>query len=158
MTATYLINRTSSRILGMKSPCELLFGENKFLVPPKLFGSTCFVRDHRPSIGKLDPRAVKCVFMGYSSSQKGYKCWSPSAKRMFVSMDVTFRESEPFYGEPTDLSLLFPELDHLHSVKDGHEGEKAVSHAQRDSVRTNIDDDVQVQVQPVVGTIQIGSL
>src|SRR5664279_2577170 len=140
MTATYLINRTSSRVLGMKSPSELLFGENKFLVPPKLFGSTCFVRDHRPSIGKLDPRAVKCVFMGYSSSQKGYKCWSPSAKRMFVSMDVTFRESEPFYGEPTDLSLLFAELDHLHSVKDGHEGEKAVSRAQRDFVRTNSDD------------------
>jgi hypothetical protein len=89
MTATYLINRTPSRILGMKSPSELLFRENKFVVPPKLFGSTCFVRDHRPSVGKLDPRAVKCVFMGYSSSQQGYKCWNPSAKCMFVSMDVT---------------------------------------------------------------------
>ena len=58
----------------MKSPCELLFGENKFVVPPKLFRSTCFVHDHRLSIGKLDPRALKCVFMGYSSSQQGYKC------------------------------------------------------------------------------------
>ena len=148
----------------MKSPCELLFGENKFVVPPKLFGSTCFVRDHRPSTGKLDPRAVKCVFLGYSSSQQGYKCWSPSAKRMFVSMDVTFRESEPFYGEPTDLSQLFTELDHLHSVTDGHEGEKLVG----ESVSTNTDDDMQthipvqptveVQVQPIVDTIQIGSL
>jgi hypothetical protein len=104
MTTTYLINRTPSKILGMKSPSELLFGENNFVVPPKLFGSTCFVRDHRPSVGKLDPRAVKCIFMGYSSSQQAYKCWNPSTKRMFVSMDVTFRESEPFYGEPTDLS------------------------------------------------------
>ena len=103
MTATYLINRTPSRILGMKSPCELLLGENKFVVPPKLFGSTCFVRDHRPSVGKLDPRAVKCVFLGYASGQQGYKCWCPSEKRRFVSMDVTFRESEPFYGQPTDL-------------------------------------------------------
>ena len=111
MTVTYLINRTPSGILGMKSPCELLFGENKFVVPSKLFGSTYFVREHSPSIGKLDPRALKCVFMGFSSSQQGYKCWRPSTKRMFVSMD-TFRESEPFYGEPTDLSLLFVELDH----------------------------------------------
>jgi len=73
-------------------------------------------------------------------------------------MDVTFRESEPFYGEPTDLSVLFQELDHLHSVQDGQEGEKAVSHTQEDSVGTNIDDDVQVQVQPIVGTIPVGTL
>ena len=148
LTATYLINRTPSRILGMKSPCELMFGETKFVVPPKLFGSTCFVRDHRPSVGKLDPRAVKCVFLGYYSSQQGYKCWCPSEKRRFVSMDVTFRESEPFYGESTDLSLLFGELDHLHHVQDGQEGEKDVSHNQGDSmdVGTNSDDDVKVQV------------
>ena len=74
-------------------------------------------------------------------------------------MDVTFRESEPFYGEPTDLSVLFQELDHFHSVQDGQEGEKAVSHTHADSVGTNIDDDdVQVQVQPIVGTISVGTL
>jgi hypothetical protein len=49
---------------------------------------------------------------------------------MFVSMDVTFRESELFYSESTDLSLLFAKLDQLHSVEDGHEGEKVVSHPQ----------------------------
>ena len=141
----------------MKSPCELLLGENKFVVPPKLFGSTCFVRDHRPSVGKLDPRAVKCIFLGYSSGQQGYKCWCPSEKRKFVSMDVTFRESEPFYGEPTDLSLLFSDLDHLHSVADGHEGEKAVlrARAQGASVGTTNNEG---QAQPIVGTMQVGSL
>jgi hypothetical protein len=34
-----MINRTPSRLLGMKSTCELVFGENKFVVPPKLFGT-----------------------------------------------------------------------------------------------------------------------
>jgi transposase InsO family protein len=46
LAATFLINRMPSRILGMKSPCELLFGENKFPVVLKVFGGTCFVRDH----------------------------------------------------------------------------------------------------------------
>jgi hypothetical protein len=78
LTATYLINRTPSRILGMKTTCEMLLGENKFVVPPKVFGCTYFVRDPRPSVTKLDPRAVKCIFVGYSSGQKGYKCWSPN--------------------------------------------------------------------------------
>ena len=123
MTATYLINRMPSRILSMKSPRELLMGENKFLVPPKLFGCVCFVRDHRPSVGKLDPRAAKCIFIGYSSGQQGYKCWSPSERRTFVSMDVTFRESEPYYGEKTDLSVLFEDLDHPLSSQVGQEGE-----------------------------------
>jgi len=112
MTAVYLINRTPSRLLGWKTPYEMLRGVNEFIVPPKVFGCTCFVRDHRPSVGKLDPRAVKCIFVGYSSSQKGYKCWCPTERRLFISMDVTFRESEPYYGEKTDLSSLF-ELDDL---------------------------------------------
>jgi hypothetical protein len=50
MMATFLINRAPSRVAGMKSPCELIFIENKFPVPPKVFGCTCFVRDHRPSV------------------------------------------------------------------------------------------------------------
>lgn len=78
MTATYLINRMPSRVLGMKTPYEMIFGRNEFIVLPKVFGCTCFVRDHRPLVGKLDPRAVKCIFIGYSSEQKGYKCRSPS--------------------------------------------------------------------------------
>jgi hypothetical protein len=111
MTATHLINRMPSRILGMKTPCELLYGKNEFTVPPKVFGCTCFVRDHRPYIGKLDPRVVKCIFVGYSCGQKGYKCWNPSERRMFVSLDVTFQEAIPFYGEGSDISDLFAILN-----------------------------------------------
>ena len=125
MTAVYLINRTPSRLLGWKTPYEMLRGVNEFIVPPKVFGCTCFVRDHRPSVGKLDPRAVKCIFVGYSSSQKGYKCWCPTERRLFVSMDVTFRESEPYYGEKTNLSSLF-ELDGQSTSEDGHKGENDI--------------------------------
>jgi hypothetical protein len=70
LTATYLINRTPTKILATKTPCEILLGANKFVVPPNIFGCTCFVRDHRPLVGKLDPRVVKCIFVGYSARQK----------------------------------------------------------------------------------------
>jgi transposase InsO family protein len=144
LTATYLINRTPLRVTGMKSPCELILKDNTFVVPPKLFGCTCFVRDHRPSVSKLDPRALKCIFLGYSSGQRGYKCWSPSERRTFVSMDVTFRESEPFYGEKTDLSILFEDLDHFPAHGTGQEGESELMQGETIS---------EPQPQPIVGLI-----
>lgn len=110
MTAAYLINRMPSRMLDYKTPIECLKGETSYVVPPKVFGCVCFVKDYRPSVGKLDSRALKCVFVGYSGKQKGYKCWCPSERRMFVSMDVVFRENEPYYGEPVDLTGVFPNL------------------------------------------------
>jgi IS30 family transposase len=48
MTAAYLINRMPSRILGMKSPAELLLGQRDFKFAPKVFGCVCFVWIHKP--------------------------------------------------------------------------------------------------------------
>ncbi|XP_073109504.1 uncharacterized protein [Elaeis guineensis] len=97
LTAAYLINRMPLRTLDYKTPLECLQETNSFIIPPKVFGCVCFVRDHRPSVGKLDARALKCIFVGYSATQKGYKCWCPTERKMFISIDVIFRESEPFY-------------------------------------------------------------
>jgi hypothetical protein len=65
-------------------------GDNGGILPLKVLGCVCFVKDNKPSIGKLDPRAVKCVFIGYLATHKGYVYWSPVEKRLFVSMDVYF--------------------------------------------------------------------
>ena len=65
----------------------------------------CFVRDHRPSVGKLDPRAVRCIFIDYASSQKGYQCWDLIGRKLYASMDVTFREHEPYYTEQVEVIL-----------------------------------------------------
>ena len=100
-TATYLINHMPLRVLDNKYPAELLLNSNDFIVAPKVFGCICFVHDYRNDVRKFDPRAVRCVFVGYSPTQKGYRCWCPSKHRFFASMDVTFRENEPYY-EPTN--------------------------------------------------------
>ncbi|KAI5413059.1 hypothetical protein KIW84_057617 [Lathyrus oleraceus] len=49
---------------------------------------------------KLDPRVLSCVFVGHSSTQKGYKCFHPLSKKFFVSWDVTFHEEEPYFTQP----------------------------------------------------------
>ncbi|KAH9796155.1 retrovirus-related pol polyprotein from transposon RE1 [Citrus sinensis] len=36
---------------------------------------------------------------GYSATQKGYRCYSPEQHKYFISMDVTFFETHPFYAQ-----------------------------------------------------------
>jgi transposase InsO family protein len=91
LTATYLLNRKPSRVLKGKSPFEILFADKSpFSVPLKVFGCVSFVHNLNPSRDKLDPRAHKCIFLGYSRTQKGYRCYNPSLQKYFVSADVTF--------------------------------------------------------------------
>lgn len=105
LIATHLINRLPTKVLNFKSPIDTLttffptFTASNNLVP-RIFGSVAFVHVHSTQRGKLDPRALRCIFIGYSSTQKGYKCFHPSTKKFFVSTDVTFFEHESFFSPP----------------------------------------------------------
>jgi hypothetical protein len=65
-------------------------------LPLKVFGCIVFMLTPN-SRSKLDPRVEKCIFIGYSTNQKGYRCYNPTTKKLHVSMDVTFLEQQPFY-------------------------------------------------------------
>ena len=41
---------------------------------------------------KLDAKARKCIFLGYSSSRKGYRLYDQSSHRVIHSHDVKFNE------------------------------------------------------------------
>ncbi|KAM7528232.1 hypothetical protein LguiB_031642 [Lonicera macranthoides] len=104
-TACFLINRMPSSILRDKTPYSVLFPtKSLFPIEPRIFGSTCFVRDVRPQVTKLDPKCLKCVFLGYSRIQKGYRCYCPSLNKYLVSADVTFMEETPYFPPSTSES------------------------------------------------------
>ncbi|KAK3040300.1 hypothetical protein RJ639_028215 [Escallonia herrerae] len=105
-TACFLINRMPSIVLNGDVPYSVLFPiKTLFPVEPHIFGSTCFVRDVRPHLTKLDPKALKCVFLGYSRFQKGYRCYSPDLHRYLVSTDVVFSEHSSFFSSKSDSSI-----------------------------------------------------
>nr|CAN65095.1 hypothetical protein VITISV_011639 [Vitis vinifera] len=102
LTAAYLINRMPSRVLKFQTPCQTLlksFPTTRFIstIPPKIFGCSVFVHINQQHRSKLDPRSLKCIFLGYSSNQKGYKCYSPVTRKFYNLMDVTFFETQPYY-------------------------------------------------------------
>ncbi|RVW39419.1 Retrovirus-related Pol polyprotein from transposon RE2 [Vitis vinifera] len=94
------------------------FGTRAHL-PLRVFESTVFVHSHAPKRNKLDPRALKCVFLGYSSTQKSYKCYDPISQKLYVSLDVTFFEHTVYsslQGESVSEARPPLTLDYLNVV------------------------------------------
>ena len=53
----------------------------------KIFGCPAFAHVDN---GKLEPRSIKCIFLGYKFGVKGYKLWCPEIKKLVISRDVIF--------------------------------------------------------------------
>ncbi|RVW97006.1 Retrovirus-related Pol polyprotein from transposon RE2 [Vitis vinifera] len=75
---------------------------NHTTLPPHVFGCTCFVHILTPEQDKLSAKAMKCLFLGYSRLQKGYRCYSLETHRYFLSADVTFFEDSPFFSTTSE--------------------------------------------------------
>lgn len=63
----------------------------------RVFGCVAFVHVHKKYRNKLDPRAVRCTFLGYAPNKRGYKCYHPPSRKFFVSKDVTFHENVSYF-------------------------------------------------------------
>ena len=90
-TAAYLINRSPHRSLDGNIQEILWSGNSIDYSDLRVFGCPVYVHINE---GKLVPRAVKCIFLGYGSGVKGYRVWCPDPKyrKIIHSRDVTFNE------------------------------------------------------------------
>ncbi|XP_019227003.1 PREDICTED: uncharacterized protein LOC109208355 [Nicotiana attenuata] len=109
LTATFLINRFPTKLLHYKSPYEILFHKPPNYTFLRSFGYLCFASTLPNLRGKLDPRAITCVFLGYPTGKKGYKLLNLATNKVFVSRNVIFHESVfPFTHPTTTFSQFFP--------------------------------------------------
>ena len=79
MTAVHLANRLPTLNLQLKSPIEILetvFPTARLRTGPhtQSIWRVSYVHSHNLSRDKLSTKALKCVFVGYSNTQKGYRC------------------------------------------------------------------------------------
>ncbi|OIW16772.1 hypothetical protein TanjilG_05506 [Lupinus angustifolius] len=98
--AVYLINRQPSQFLKNKCPYEILYNHELNLLNIKVFGCLCFASTLTHNRKKLDPRARKCVFLGFKQGTKGYIMFDYMNKETFLSRNVSFYENIfPFKNE-----------------------------------------------------------
>lgn len=89
-TAVYVLNLTGTSDVDNKSPHEVWTGQ-----PPKIdhlqaFGCHVYKQVAKELRTKLNPKAVKCVFVGYGLRKKGVRCYEPVTGTVTTSRNVTF--------------------------------------------------------------------
>jgi hypothetical protein len=92
-TAAYLINRGPSVPLEHKIPEEVWSGKEVKLSHLKVFGCVSYVHISDHARSKLDPKSVKCTFIGYGDDDFGYRFWNDQNKKVTRSRDVIFNEN-----------------------------------------------------------------
>jgi hypothetical protein len=73
-TACYLINHAPSIAIDKKTPIEVWSGSPADYSQLRVFYCTAYAHVDN---GKLEPRAIKRIFLGYKSGVKGYKLCNP---------------------------------------------------------------------------------
>ncbi|KAK1412849.1 hypothetical protein QVD17_34395 [Tagetes erecta] len=91
-TAVYLINRMPSRSNYTLSPFEHLFHHKPDFSFLRVFGCRCSPHLRAYNSHKMDFRSIPCVFLGYSTSHHGYRCFDPHSDRIYIARHVRFNE------------------------------------------------------------------
>lgn len=91
-TAVYLLNRSSSKSVGGKSPYELWTGSTPGVQHLRTFGCVAHMKLTAPHQKKLDDRSRRTIFVGYEAGSKAYRLYDPSTRRVHISRDVVFDE------------------------------------------------------------------
>src|SRR4051812_6806647 len=116
-TAAFTLNRAPSKSVEM-TPYELWFGAKPKLSFLKVWGCEAYVKKLMPD--KLEPKAEKCVFIGYPKETIGYTFYHRSEGKVFVAKNGSFLEeflSKEVSGRKVELDeVIEPSLELESSV------------------------------------------
>jgi len=91
LAVTHIINKLPMANLSWKSPFEVLYGSPHNLDYLRAIGCLCYATNVGV-LDKFEPRAQKCVLLGYTFGFKGYELYDLQTKKVFHSRDVIFQE------------------------------------------------------------------
>ncbi|GJX67485.1 retrotransposon protein, putative, ty1-copia subclass [Tanacetum coccineum] len=115
---------TAARILNMvptkkvqKTPYKVWHGQAPKLSYLKVWGCEALVkRDILTKLDKLEPRSIKCIFVGYPKEIMGYSFYYPPENKVLVARTAEFLENslitQEASGSLEDLEIIQEEDTH----------------------------------------------
>ena len=92
LTAVYLRNKCITTVNKTKTPDEIFSGKKPYIKHLKVFGCDAYM--HIQKTKKLDKQSIKCIFIGYSTQNMAYKLYNIETRRIEISRDVIFNETQ----------------------------------------------------------------
>ena len=109
LTAAYITNHLLTPILHNKIPFEMLHKKQSSCSTLRVFGCLTLAYNLDRNTHKMSAKGVPCVFLGYPSTQKGYRLLNLLTKEVFVSRDVQWYENVFLYTVSSNqLAHLIP--------------------------------------------------
>ncbi|CAA3000335.1 pre-mRNA-splicing factor ATP-dependent RNA helicase DEAH10 [Olea europaea subsp. europaea] len=112
--ATYLINRIPSSAIDFKILEALWSGKYPDYSKLKVFGCAAYSHQNEE---KLEPRSLKCIFLGYGEESKGYRLWFLTGQEEIESVERLVLERLPQLSGSKEKLLTFPIFSSLPSEK-----------------------------------------
>lgn len=120
-TAAYVRNRVPTSSLGNITPYERWYGRKPSVAHLKVFGCIAYAHVPDEQRKKLDGKAVKLRFVGYSGEQKGYRLLDDASDRLEIKYDVVFNEDD--FGKSGNEAKEPQQWISLHHGGDGDDAE-----------------------------------
>jgi hypothetical protein len=118
--AIYILNRSPTTALNDITPEEAWNSTKPSVKHFRVFGCVAYTHIPDAQRKKLDDKSMKCIFLGVSEESKAYRLYNPANKKIIISRDVIFAESEKWKWNETSHSEDFEteENENLNSVDD----------------------------------------
>lgn len=100
-TTAHVINRLPQARHEFISPFQKLWNTKPTVSHFRVFGCVCYVFVPNHLCSKFDKKAVRCIFVGYDSQRKGWRCYNPMNGRCYTSRNVIFDEASSWWLEET---------------------------------------------------------
>lgn len=99
----YTLNRVLCKASTV-TPYEKWHNKKPNVSHLRTFGAIAYVHVPKAERKKLEPKSVRCIFVGYSATQKAYRFWDPCSRTVKISRDVTFDEHHHLARVPEETS------------------------------------------------------
>jgi hypothetical protein len=107
MLAIYVLNRSSSKGAGSRTPYELWTGSTPSVHHLRTFRCVAHVKNMLPHLQKLEDRSKPMIFMGYEPGSMAYRVYDPTTKHVHITHDVVFDEEGKWSWDCDKIDSVF---------------------------------------------------